>query len=79
MIALCLTGALQYIDILTANRFKNLAMRVICDKVPEDDSAAAEFIAKLKKIPCLHFKKMPGAAANSTEPPEALPAEVAKD
>ena len=54
-------------------------MRVICDKVPEDDSAAAEFIAKLKKIPCLHFKKMPGAAANSTEPPEALPAEVAKD
>ena len=79
MIALCLTGALQYIDILTANRFKNLAMRVICDKVPEDDSAAADFITKLKKIPCLHFKKMLGATANTNEPPETLPAEVGKD
>ena len=54
-------------------------MRVICDKVPEDDSAAADFITKLKKIPCLHFKKMPGATANTNEPPETLPAEVAKD
>ena len=70
---------MQYIDILTANRFKNLAMRVICDKVPEDDSAAADFIAKLEKIPCLHFKKMPGATANTNEPPETLPAEVARD
>ena len=70
---------MQYIDILTANRFKNLAMRVICDKVPEDDSAAAEFIAKLKKIPCLHFKTMPAATATTNEPPETLPAEAAKD
>ena len=54
-------------------------MRVICDKVPEDDSAAADFITKLKKIPCLHFKKMLGATANTNEPPETLPAEVGKD
>ena len=53
-------------------------MRVIVDKAPEQDSAVAEFIDKLKKIPCLHFKTIPAAAPTANEPPETLPAETTK-
>ena len=56
-----------------ASRFKNLAMRVLVDKVPTKDSEVAAFIDDLKKdFPCLHFKATPAEAAN--EPPETLPA-----
>ena len=64
----------------SANRFKNLAMKVVVDKAPIKDSEVAGFIDDLKKIPCLHFKAIPAEAApNANEPPETLAAEADKD
>jgi hypothetical protein len=34
---------------------KNLATRVVLDKEPEEDTAVAAFIQKLKDVPSLHF------------------------
>ena len=37
------------------NVFRNLAMRVTVDKVPEADTTCDNFITKLRQLPCLHF------------------------
>ena len=39
------------------NVLKNLAVRVTVDKEPEEDSAVAAFIDKLKSLPSLHFSR----------------------
>ena len=37
--------------------FQNLAMKVIVESKPVEDSAVAELIEELRKVPSLHFEK----------------------
>ena len=57
---------------LAVHRFKNLAMKVVVDRAPVNDSEVARFIDDLKKdLPCLHFKAIPAETAKAIELPEA--------
>ena len=35
--------------------FKNLAMRVVLDREPEEGSDVAQFVSELRRVPSLHF------------------------
>ena len=35
--------------------FKNLAMRVVLDREPEEGNDAAQFVSELRRVPSLHF------------------------
>jgi hypothetical protein len=37
--------------------FQNLAMKVVVETEPVEDSHVAEFIEELRKLPNLHFEK----------------------
>ena len=57
---------------MSVDRFKNLAMKVVVDKAPVNDSEVARFIDDLKKdLPCLHFKAIPAETGKAIELPEA--------
>ena len=43
-------------SILGLGGFNNIAMRVIVDTVPEEDSSVSTFIEELKEMPTMHFK-----------------------
>ena len=42
---------------IITNVFQNLAMKVIVESEPVEDSDVAEHIEELRKIPNLHFEK----------------------
>ena len=50
--------------------FKNLAMRVVLDSAPEQDTAVAAFVEQMREIPSLHFaidKAADASAVSSTQ------------
>ena len=45
----------KVLDMLGSAVFNNLAMRVVVDKDPEEETAIVEFIDELKALPHCHF------------------------
>ena len=53
----------RVVDLLGAAVFNNLAMKAIVDEEPEEGTATATFLKKLRTMPSLHFAEAPPAGA----------------
>ena len=65
-------------DMLADGVFKNLVMRAVVDKQPDEGSDTADFLEQLKELSNLHFKAItPTPAAAPPTPETQAAAELA--